>query len=79
MRAAYQSEAISKRRRKQIYDIDYRIQPIHQFLIAVAKFLERLHLYSKYIRNRLGTATGVELRSKGMGVETLSGHPQVLL
>jgi hypothetical protein len=44
------------------------IQPSHQFLVAFAKFIERLHMSSERIRDCLGALAGVKLRSEGMGV-----------
>jgi len=48
--------------------MDYRAQPLHQFLIALAKIVESVSLPLKYIREGLGTFAVVELRGKAMGV-----------
>jgi hypothetical protein len=48
--------------------MDYRIQPLHQFLIIATKFAESLGLRLKYGRDGLGGMTALEHRGKGMGV-----------
>jgi len=58
--------------------MDYRIKPCHQLLIASTKFAESVRLRPKYVRDVLGTMAGIELRGKGMGVETISSHGLIL-
>ena len=66
-KATYQRYPFSKRLRKGKYDVDYRIQPFHQFLIVFAKFAESLSLGLKDFQGSLGTVAAVELRGKWVG------------
>jgi hypothetical protein len=56
----------------------YRIQPRHQFLIALAKFAKCLSLGSENVRDCLGTVAEVKLGGEGMVVQAISCHPPVL-
>jgi hypothetical protein len=64
----YQPYPFSKRPRKGEYDMDYRIQPFHQFLVAFPKFAKSLSLGSKNVQGSFGTVAAVELRGKGVAV-----------
>jgi hypothetical protein len=46
----------------------YRIQPCHQFLIALAEFAKCLSLRSENVRDGVGTIAEVKLSGKGMVV-----------
>ena len=70
---AYQTDPSSKRVRKFKKDMNHGAQPHHQSLIAFMKFVESLCLGSKNVQNGLRILAGVELCSKGMGVEGFSG------
>ena len=70
---AYQTDPSSKCVRKFEKDMYRGAQPHHQSFIAFTKFAERLCLGSKNVQNGLRILAGVELRSKGMGVEGFSG------
>jgi hypothetical protein len=71
---AHQANSLYKRCRKCTEDVDYRIQPGHQFRILLAKLAENLGLRSEYVRDRLGAGAiaGIELGGKRMGIETCS-------
>ena len=58
--------------------MDYRPQQPHQFLIALAKFVEGIRSLLNYIREVPGGSAVVELRGKAMGVYILSREPLVL-
>ena len=68
-RFAHQSDPFFKHARKRRQNMDGRIQPCHQSLIAFTKFAESLRLGSKKDQNGIGILAGVQLRSEGMGVE----------
>ena len=76
---AYQSDSFSKGVRKRRQNMDGRIQPCHQSLIALTKFAENLRLGPEKDRNGLGILAGVELGSKGMGVEGFFRQSLVLV
>ena len=58
--------------------MDYRPQQRHQFLVALAKFVESIRSLLDYIREVPGSSAVVELRGKAMGVYILSREPLVL-
>ena len=70
---AYQTDPSSKRVRNFEKDMYRGPQPHHQSFIAFMKFAESLCLGSKNVQNGLRILAGVELCSKGMGVEGFSG------
>src|SRR6267154_3610827 len=79
-RGVHQSDPFSKRGRKRKQEMDGWIQPCHQTLIAFKNFTKKsLLLPSKNVGNGLGILAGVELCSKGMGVEVLSCQSLVLV
>jgi hypothetical protein len=69
---AHQADSFSERGRKRKEDMDCWVQPCHQSLVTFTKFTESLCLRLKNVRNGLRTFAGIELRSKGMGVEVFS-------
>ena len=73
-----QSDPFPKRGGKRTEDMDYWIEPCHQFLIAFAEFGESVGLCSKNVRYGLGGMTGVELCSKWMGVKAFPSHGLIL-
>ena len=74
---AYQTDPFSKRVRNFKKDMYCGVQPRYQSFIAFTKFAESFCLGSKNVRNGLRILAGIELCSKGMGVEGLSGYPLV--
>ena len=58
--------------------MDYGPQQRHQFLVALAIFVESNRLLLDYIREVPGSSAVVELRGKAVGVYILSREPLVL-
>ena len=49
---AYQRNAFTQSPRKQIHDIDYRLEPLHHIPITFSKAMEGICLLSKYSGDR---------------------------
>ena len=58
--------------------MDNWVQPSHQFLVALSKFVESLRLRSKKVRDGFWTIASVKLSGEGMGNQMFSCHPLIL-
>src|SRR6266702_2654844 len=74
----YQSDSLSKCRRKCEQDMDHRIEPLYELLIAFTGLAEDFCLLSKYAQDGIGRVADVELYRKWMRIEILSRQFLVL-
>ena len=67
----YQSDSLCKCRRKCEQDIDHRIEPLYEPLVAFTDFFEDFCMLSKNAQDSIGRIAAVELDRKWMGIEVM--------